>query len=158
MFYTGFKILVSVFFNLLNLLMGGNLPPFTCVCVVVEDQGRYLIVRRPKGDLVLPGGFMCWHERPEQTACRECKEETGLDIQPGEFISYTSLVSKRFDHMSTVNIVLQGKVLGGNLHSSIEGFPCWLSKDELQSGQLNYSSRDAFNQYLRLMDKREVKP
>ena len=155
MFYAGFKTLVSIFFNLLNLLMGGNLPPFTCVCVVIEDQGRYLIVRRPKGDLVLPGGFMRWRERPEQTARRECKEETGLDIQPGEFVSYTSLVSNRLDRMSTCNIILQGKVLGGNLRNSIEGSPCWLSADELQSAQLSHFSRDAFDRYLRYRTKRE---
>lgn len=148
MLYTGFKFLVGVFFNLLNLLMGGNLPPFSCVSVIVEDQGRYLIVRVPKGDLVLPGGFMRWHETPEQAARRECKEETGLDIQPSELISYTWVVSKRFYRMSTVNIILKGKVLGGDLRSSIEGSPCWLSKDELQHGPLNGYSKDAFDRYL----------
>ncbi len=42
MFYSLLKKLVGIFFNILNILLAGNLPPFGCVCVIVEDQDKYL--------------------------------------------------------------------------------------------------------------------
>jgi ADP-ribose pyrophosphatase YjhB (NUDIX family) len=52
--------------------------------IVIQD-GRILLVKRafpPKaGWWCLPAGFMEWSEHPTQTAVRELKEETGLDIK-----------------------------------------------------------------------------
>ena len=52
--------------------------------VIVEDN-KILLVKRahpPKiGWWCLPAGFMEWDEHPSQTAVREVKEETGLDIR-----------------------------------------------------------------------------
>jgi len=69
---------VGFSFNILNVCLVGNLPPQGCISVIVEDQGRYLLLKRPKGTLVFPGGFMRWREHPSQTAVRECKAETCL--------------------------------------------------------------------------------
>ena len=52
---------------------------------VVEDAGRVLIGRRPKGKPLggyweFPGGRVEPGETPEETAIRECQEETGLRV------------------------------------------------------------------------------
>jgi len=51
--------------------------------VIVEDA-RLLLVKRSvqpgMGDWCIPAGFTEWSEHPQQTAVRELKEETGLDI------------------------------------------------------------------------------
>ena len=51
--------------------------------VIVEDR-RILLVRRSvnpgKGDWCIPAGFVEWTEHPQQTARREIREETGLEI------------------------------------------------------------------------------
>lgn len=51
--------------------------------VIVED-GRILLVKRSvapaRGDWCIPAGFMEWTEHPQQTAIRELREETGLEI------------------------------------------------------------------------------
>ncbi|HAH00905.1 MAG TPA: hypothetical protein DCL75_19095, partial [Ktedonobacter sp.] len=68
--YRMLKGLVGIFFNILNLLLAGNLPPFGCVSIVIrdQDQASYLVIERPEGGFVFPGGFMRWGEHSVQTA------------------------------------------------------------------------------------------
>ncbi|GAC1623215.1 MAG: hypothetical protein NVS4B11_17830 [Ktedonobacteraceae bacterium] len=133
MLYRALKKIVSIFFNGLNMLLKGNLPPFGCVCVIVEQDGRYLAVERPEGPLVFPGGFMLWKELSEQTAQREGKEETGLDLRIGNIIGCYTTPSSGFDSMSTITIAYRAEVIGGELHSSIEGQPYWVDEETLRS-------------------------
>jgi NADH pyrophosphatase NudC (nudix superfamily) len=60
-----------------------NPVPAAGAVIVVDD--RILLVRRahpPRiGDWTLPAGFMEWDEHPTDTATRELKEETGLDVR-----------------------------------------------------------------------------
>ncbi len=116
---------VNISFNTLNLILAGNLPPLGCACVLVEKGGRLLVIEDTKDRFVFPGGFMRWREQPAQTAVRECEEETGLRLKIGELIGHHSIVSTRFDRMSTLIIIYQGEVVGGELRPSIEGQPCW---------------------------------
>lgn len=51
--------------------------------VVVDQAGRILLHRRNDNDLwSIPGGAMEVGERIADTAAREVKEETGLEVQP----------------------------------------------------------------------------
>jgi len=54
------------------------------VVVIRDPSGRVLLVRRayPPGDWVLPGGNAEVDESPVETAIREVREETGLDVAP----------------------------------------------------------------------------
>ncbi len=52
---------------------------------VVEQDDRFLVGRRPDGTVLagmweFPGGKVRPGETPEQSAIRECREETGLDV------------------------------------------------------------------------------
>jgi len=129
--YNALKTWVSVFFNFLNFLLAGNLPPFGCVCVIVEEQGRYLVLQRPEGYFVFPGGFMRWREHPEKTALRECQEETGLHVQITKLIGCSSTLSSGPGSMSTLSVIFHATVVSGNLRSSIEGKPVWMDEAEL---------------------------
>ena len=53
------------------------------VCVLFDDDGRVLLVRHTYGRLnwELPGGGAEPGESPDETAIREVREETGLDVQ-----------------------------------------------------------------------------
>ncbi len=58
---------------------------------VVEHNGKYLVGRRgPDGPLAgfaeFPGGKCREEESPEACACRECFEETGLEVEPLELL------------------------------------------------------------------------
>src|SRR5260370_7338536 len=79
--YRVLRKLVGISFNVLNVCLAGNLPPFGCISVIVEDQGRFLLLRRPEGCFVFPGGFVRLREHPRRTAPPEFKEETGFQVQ-----------------------------------------------------------------------------
>ena len=148
MLYQFLKKIVGIAFNIVNILMAGNLPPFGCVCAVIEQDHHYLVVGLPNQDAAFPGGFMRWQEHPEQTALRECKEETGLDIRTRDVIGYQTYVSKRFDQMSTINIIYRAEVIGGTLRKSVEGQPYWLHETTLRA-KLAPHYKDVFDAYLR---------
>jgi ADP-ribose pyrophosphatase YjhB (NUDIX family) len=139
--------LVAIFFNLLNILLAGNLPPLGSVCMIVEDEGRYLVLQRPEGKIVFPSGFMRWREHPTQTVRREGKEETGLDLRAGEVVGYSSVVSSHFSRMSSLTLIYEAEVIGGELRGSIEGEPCWLDESELR-GRMDAQSRQMVDRYL----------
>jgi 8-oxo-dGTP diphosphatase len=59
-------------------------PALTADCVVFDDRGYVLLVRRAnepfKGAYALPGGFIDVGERVEDGCRRELSEETGLHV------------------------------------------------------------------------------
>ena len=155
MFYRLLKKLVGVCFNLLNFVLAGNLPPFGCVAVIVEQDGRFLLIRRPKGKLSFPSGFVRWRELPIQAAKRECKEETGLKLQidPDDLICCYPHIGRRITSMSTLTLVYSGKVIGGTLRGSIEGQACWLDKEDMGE-KLGKRNKILLADYFRFRAKR----
>ncbi|WP_376795933.1 NUDIX domain-containing protein [Thermogemmatispora sp.] len=130
--YTYLKRVVSFCFNLLNMLLGGKLPPLGSAAVVVEEQGRYLVMLQPNGRVVFPGGFLTWREHPREAAEREGREETGLLLEADDLINFYSLVPTDWRALSTVSFVYRGRVRGGHLRTGVEGRPCWLTEEELR--------------------------
>jgi len=59
-------------------------PSAAVACFIKNAKGELLVVRRKKepakGTLDLPGGFVDLHETAEQSAIREVKEETALNV------------------------------------------------------------------------------
>jgi ADP-ribose pyrophosphatase YjhB (NUDIX family) len=67
--------------------------PIACVgAVVVDDDGRYLLVRRgrepSRGLWSIPGGKVEPGESDRAAVTREVREETALDVLVGEFVGY----------------------------------------------------------------------
>jgi ADP-ribose pyrophosphatase YjhB (NUDIX family) len=88
-------------------------PKLTAAVMPLKD-GRVLMVQRAmepgRGSWCFPGGFMEMNETPQQTAIRECKEETGFDV------AITGLIDVFYyeDYRgSGVVIMYQGDVVGG---------------------------------------------
>jgi 8-oxo-dGTP diphosphatase len=62
--------------------MANKIPSVTVDCVVFDDRGRLLLIRRRNppfaGQFALPGGFVDYGETTEAAARRELLEETAL--------------------------------------------------------------------------------
>ncbi len=65
-------------------------PKPTATALCVDDEGRVLLARRAVepniGAWDLPGGFVDEGEHPLDTLRRELDEETGLQIEPRDFL------------------------------------------------------------------------
>jgi 8-oxo-dGTP diphosphatase len=74
--------------------------PTPIAIAVVEHQGCFLIGQRPDGVALaglweFPGGKIEPDETPEMAAVRECREETGLKVEP--LFRYPECV-EQYDH------------------------------------------------------------
>jgi 8-oxo-dGTP pyrophosphatase MutT (NUDIX family) len=90
---------------------------------VRDDAGRVLLLRRVDNDLwTIPTGGVKKGETVGQTGVRECREETGLDVEvtglvgvfsdPGHVIVY--LHGDRVDEVrQPINVCLRARVIGG---------------------------------------------
>ncbi len=93
--------------------------PFPTVDIIIEvDESIVLIYRRnyPKG-WALPGGFVEYGETLEETAIREAKEETGLDIKIKYLLGCYSRPDRdpRFHTITTVFVAeAKGNPAGGD--------------------------------------------
>ncbi|MEU6245994.1 NUDIX domain-containing protein [Glycomyces sp. NPDC047010] len=118
------------------------------VAFVADSEGRVLLIQRSdNGDWALPGGGHDLGERIADTAIRETKEETGLDIEitgviglytdPGHLIEYSDgEVRQQF------SVAFRGEPVGGALRTSSESTQvAWVASKDLADLPINPSMR-----------------
>lgn len=88
---------------------------------IVDDQRRLLVMKRAgDGTWGLPGGFSEPGETPAETAAREAREETGLDVDPVELVTFEYRQADEHNPHGFVGGVYLCRVLGGTLEESHE--------------------------------------
>ena len=65
-----------------------NIQEKSCGCVIIEDN-KVLLIKQTKGHWDFPKGHMEKGETEVQTAVREVKEETGIDVKVKENKRYS---------------------------------------------------------------------
>jgi 8-oxo-dGTP diphosphatase len=76
------------------------MQPTPIAIAVVEQEGRFLVGMRPEGVPLagyaeFPGGKVRADETIDATACRECREEAGLEVVPS---GPPEIVDWQYDH------------------------------------------------------------
>ncbi len=113
--------------------------PTPAVCaLLVDEEGRVLLGRRAEepaaGRWDILGGFMEEDEQPLETLRRELREETGLDVEPLEFLAAVSDVYGE-EGRATLNLCWTARIAGGGLTLAPELAEVrWFGPDELPSG------------------------
>jgi ADP-ribose pyrophosphatase YjhB (NUDIX family) len=109
----------------------------TAGALVVDGEGRLLLVRRARdphaGTWDVPGGFLGAAEAPLDALRRELREETGLEVEPDEFVA---VMLDRYgagpDVGTTLNLYWTARVVGGELEPGDDASEArWFARDEL---------------------------
>jgi 8-oxo-dGTP pyrophosphatase MutT (NUDIX family) len=127
--------------------------------VVTNDRGEILMQRRVDNNFwALPGGAMDFGETIVQTAEREVREETGLNVEvdrivgtfsdPRHIIEYSDgEVRQQF------NICFHAKLIGGRLRSSDESTEVrWIPRADLKELEIHHTTRLRLDHFLRHPD------
>jgi 8-oxo-dGTP diphosphatase len=91
--------------------------PKVAAGALVEEEGQVVLVRRgiqPRaGYWALPSGFAEYGETIEETAIRECREETGLEVELDDLLGVYSVNSDFYGCL--VLVLYSAHVVGGEL-------------------------------------------
>lgn len=123
-------------------------PPIAVGVIAEREDGNIVLVLRGenpgRGLWGLPAGFMEIDETVEQTAKRECLEETGLAVELRDLWGVWSYYheSKR---TSGVLVLYSARVVGGELQAGSDSMEArFFSMDDIPFAQLAFSThRDA---------------
>ncbi len=107
--------------------------PKVAAAVFIQDNGRLLLIRRgvdpERGKWALPAGFVDYGEDPRQTAIREAREETGLEVRITRLVD---VFYSRRELGASIIIVYAAEVIGGTLQPLDDAEAArWFAPDEL---------------------------
>jgi 8-oxo-dGTP diphosphatase len=93
------------------------------VAVIVVQEDKILLVKHQKYGKeywLLPGGGLEFGETIESCAKRELKEETNLDIAPGDLVLVNESIPPD-KHRHVLNLCYWAKLIGGDLKVGKDG-------------------------------------
>ena len=140
-------LLAGIIFRIIALLTLGQISPVLSACVILEQEGRFLLIDRADGlGYTIPGGIVRYSETVEQCVLRETWEETGYTVKLAGLVGvYSSL--KRDPRFRAVSIAYRGVVTGGERHDSVEGRSCWCEPGEV-FGRMAFDCEHMLKDYL----------
>jgi len=135
-------------------------PTPTCIipaasAVVGDDQGRLLLAKRTDNDLwTIPGGAMQPGESIVETAVREVKEETGIDVEVVSLVGIYSNPQHVVEYSDgevrqQFSVCFACRPIGGELASSDETSEVgYFSPDDIETMDVHPSIRLRIQHYL----------
>jgi len=124
-------LLAGLIFRLIALLTLGQISPILSACVIIERDGKFLLIDRSDGmGYTIPGGIVRYRETLEQCVLREAEEETGYNVAISSIVGIYSS-PKRDPRLRAVSIAYKGSIINGKEHDSKEGQTCWRAPGEV---------------------------
>ncbi|MGH9121546.1 MAG: NUDIX domain-containing protein [Acidimicrobiales bacterium] len=123
--------------------------------VVADEAGRILLERRVDNDLwALPGGVMEPGEMIAETAVREVREETGLEVEPTGLVGIYSDPNHIIEYADgevrqQFSICFRTRLIGGQLRLDDESTELrWVEPSELDDLAIHPSIRLRIDHFL----------
>ena len=124
--------------------------------VVENDQGEILLIQRSdNGNWTIPGGAMEYGESLSQTAIRECKEETGYDIEVTGLVGIYTNPNRRIEYTSNgevrqeFSVCYVGRAIGGEPEPNDEAIRIeWVSLSKLDALEMADPIRKRIARYV----------
>ena len=91
----------------------------SCGCIVINDKNEVLLIHHNAGHWDFPKGHVEVGETEVQTAIREVKEETNIDVEVNEEYRYTTEYSPKEDVMKEV-VYFLAKNISDNKEAQLE--------------------------------------
>lgn len=120
-------------------------PVVGASALVQKSDESVLLIKRIKepgtGRWAFAGGVVEYGETVEQTAVREVKEETGIDIKLIELVGAYDIIGKRYHY---VTICFRGRPLNTKTTAGYDvGDARWFTLKELPGAKLTSTTRKA---------------
>ncbi len=140
-------LLAGLIYRVIVLLTFGQISPLVGAGIIVEQDGKFLLIDRSDGlGYTIPGGIVRHKETVEQCVLREVREETGYDVNIMGLVGvYSSL--KRDPRFRAIAITYRGSIVSGAPHGSSEGEPCWRAPEEV-FGHMAFDCEKMLKDYL----------
>jgi 8-oxo-dGTP diphosphatase len=140
-------LLAGMIFRLIALLTLGQISPILSACVIIERDGKFLLIDRSDGmGYTIPGGVVRYKETLEQCVLREAREETGYNVQLQGLVGIYSTL-KRDPRFRAVAIAYKGSIIDGTEHGSGEGNTTWREPGEV-FGRMAFDCEHMLKDYL----------
>ncbi len=127
-------LLAGLAYRVIVLLTLGQISPLLGAGIVIEQDGKFLLIDRSDGlGYTIPGGIVR-------------HRETVYEVRITGLVGiYSSL--KRDPRFRAVAIAFKGSIVSGTPHGSSEGEPCWRSADEV-FGHMAFDCESMLKDYL----------
>src|SRR5919197_5191609 len=103
-------LLAGLVFRIIALLTLGQISPILSACVIIERDGKFLLIDRADGlGYTIPGGIVRYRETVEQCVLREAREETGYDVAITSIVGVYSALD-RDPRLRAVSIAYRGTI------------------------------------------------
>lgn len=105
------------------------------VAGVIERDGKFLIVRRMKGDKLahkweFPGGKLESGETPEEALRRELREELDIETEVGAFICSSAY---EYPHITVELLAYRVRHLSGEITLRVHDASAWVAPEGLDA-------------------------
>jgi ADP-ribose pyrophosphatase YjhB (NUDIX family) len=139
--------LAGVMLGLISLVTLKKISPILGACLIVEQQGKVLVIDRVDGlGYTIPGGIVRYDETVEQAVLREVHEETGYRAAISGLVGVYA-DKKRDPRFRAIAIAYRGYLVAGALRSSNEGRVCWMAPSEIM-GHMAFDCDEMLKDYI----------